>query len=124
METVPFKKDEKLTVHGFVDDLSEFYKKSDCVVSPILTGSGMKTKTTEALMWGKYIIGSEEAFVGFDVTPLEGSICRNANDYIKVINGMYSIEIKNYCDASRKLYLDKYSLDSSVRVFKKIMEAK
>jgi len=35
------------------------------VILPIISGSGMKTKTAEALMYGKSIIGIKEAFEGY-----------------------------------------------------------
>lgn len=67
MDKLSFKNNEKLEIHGFVDDLGEYYRNCDVVIAPIFEGSGMKTKTTEALMWGKYIIGTNESFV---VLPL------------------------------------------------------
>ena len=50
-----------------LDDLGEYYRNCDVVIAPIFEGSGMKTKTTEALMWGKYIIGTNESFCGFAI---------------------------------------------------------
>ena len=41
-----------------VDCLETWYEKADVVISPIFLGSGMKTKTAEALMYGKPILGT------------------------------------------------------------------
>ena len=54
-------------VKGFVEDLQEVYANSDFILSPIISGSGMKTKTTEALLFSKHIVGTPEAFVGFEL---------------------------------------------------------
>lgn len=50
---------------GAVDDLSPWYAGAALVIAPILSGSGMKTKVAEALMHGKRVVGTGEAFVGY-----------------------------------------------------------
>lgn len=37
------------------------------MVMPIFSGSGMKVKTAEALMYGKFLIGTKEAFEGYEI---------------------------------------------------------
>ena len=51
---------------GPVENLSPWYAGAALVVAPILSGSGMKTKVAEALMHGKRVVGTTEAFVGYD----------------------------------------------------------
>lgn len=50
---------------GPVDDLSPWYAGAALVIAPILSGSGMKTKVAEALMHGKRVVGTSEAFTGY-----------------------------------------------------------
>lgn len=50
---------------GPVDDLSPWYAGAALVIAPILSGSGMKTKLAEALMHGKRVVGTAEAFAGY-----------------------------------------------------------
>jgi glycosyltransferase involved in cell wall biosynthesis len=50
---------------GAVDDLSPWYAGAALVIAPILSGSGMKTKVAEALMHGKRVVGTGEAFAGY-----------------------------------------------------------
>ncbi len=74
--------------HGLVDDIAPYYKNAIGVIAPIFSGSGLKTKSIEALRYGKTIIGSEEAFKGI---PLEkypdiGVLCTSDNSYIDAIN--------------------------------------
>lgn len=115
MDKLPIKSNEKIEIHGFVDDLYEFYSRADCIIAPIFEGSGMKTKTTEALMWGKFIIGTKEAFCGFDITDDIGICCENKADFINAIN---TIENRNskFNMASRNLFLNKYSNEKSLEI--------
>ena len=56
----------KVEVIGAVDSLAEWYLKAHFVIAPIFDGSGMKTKVAEALMYGKTVIGTPEAFSGYE----------------------------------------------------------
>lgn len=123
MNKLPFKNSDKLEILGFVDDIGTYYQKADCVIAPIFEGSGMKTKTTEALMWGKYIIGTEEAFCGFEINDEVGISCHNSDSFIHAIEQFrlcHDGKSKFNVD-SRNLYLEKYSLSSSERVVKDAM---
>ncbi len=53
-----------LRIVGAVDDLAPCYAGALCAVAPVFDGSGMKTKIAEALMFGKRVIGTREAFFG------------------------------------------------------------
>lgn len=61
-----FGDSDNVKVKGYVDSLYEVYYSSDLVISPIFSGGGMKTKTCEAMMYGIPIIGTDEAFEGYD----------------------------------------------------------
>lgn len=50
---------------GAVDELWPWYRDASLVVAPIFDGSGMKTKVAEALMFGKRVAGTAEAFSGY-----------------------------------------------------------
>ena len=43
-------------------------------------------------MWGKFIIGTKEAFCGFDITEEIGVCCESSEDFIKAIK-----EIEKHC---------------------------
>lgn len=116
MDKLPIKSSEKITLHGRVNDLGIYYTQADCVIAPIFEGSGMKTKTTEALMWGKFIIGTKEAFCGFDITNEVGICCENNMDFIKALKDLEKRKTK-YNEASRNLFLQKYSMEKSIAIF-------
>ena len=97
---------ERVHIYGYVDDLSSYYYRAKYVVSPIHVGGGMKTKTAEALMYGKTILGSKEAFEGYKVDNRCMMVCESADDYVKSIaeggsiNNKYSrsLFLNHYCD--------------------------
>lgn len=49
---------------GMVDKLADFYDHIDCVLNPMIGGTGLKIKTIEALAYGRPIIGTVDAFEG------------------------------------------------------------
>jgi hypothetical protein len=49
---------------GFVAKLEDFYGIIDCVINPMMGGTGLKIKTVEALAFGKPVIGTIDAFQG------------------------------------------------------------
>jgi polysaccharide biosynthesis protein PslH len=75
-----------IEIYGYVDDLSEYYSSADFIIMPIFVGSGMKVKTAEALMYDKYIIGTNEAFEGYLMNNEVCSKCETKDDFIEAIN--------------------------------------
>ncbi len=110
---------EKISIYCDVPDLSIYFRKADFVVLPILSGSGMKVKTAESLMYGKYIIGTDEAFRGYEIDETIGRICNSAEDFISTINNL-DIPFK-FNQASRTLYEKKYSFDASLSKFAEVL---
>jgi len=77
----------KMVVVGASDNLENWYRKSKFVVAPIFDGSGMKTKVAEALMYGKKIVGTPEAFVGYEATlPDAGWCCSSSEEFLAAYN--------------------------------------
>lgn len=110
---------EKISIYCDVPDLSIYFRKADFVVLPILSGSGMKVKTAESLMYGKYIIGTDEAFRGYEIDETIGRICNSAEDFINTINNI-DLPFK-FNQASRALYEKKYSFDASLSKFAEVL---
>lgn len=112
----------KVIVVGGVDDLQYWYHSALFVIAPIFDGSGMKTKVAEALMYGKKIIGTSEAFSGYEtVLPQAGFVCETANDFVKSIQ-YYQINLSCNFDINlRNLYLENYSIKSAQNELKRIL---
>lgn len=101
------EKNSKVRVLGFVEDIGIEYAKADFVIAPIFHGSGMKTKTTEALMFGKTIFGTTEAFEGFQLNfDKIGAVCDSKEMFIKKIRSKNYIKFNAF---SREEYINKYS---------------
>ena len=83
---------DNVQLEGYVDNLNEYYANAICVISPIFSGSGIKTKTIEALQFGKLIMGTDEAFVGIKPELFDkiGKLCNSKEDFIKSINNIPS----------------------------------
>lgn len=100
----------KVEVVGSVDSLSDWYLDSHFVIAPIFDGSGMKTKVAEALMYGKKVIGTPEAFSGYEVvTQSVGWKCVTADEFVSAIECAQSLPLKSFDPELRALYEDKYS---------------
>lgn len=106
--------DAKVEVIGAVDSLAEWYLKSHFVIAPIFDGSGMKTKVAEALMYGKKIIGTPEAFSGYeDVADRVGWVCESVDDFVDAISLAQKEVVKSFDPTLRAIYDEKYSFPAA-----------
>lgn len=109
MEKVAFKNlSDRVHVYGFVPDLSHYYYRARMVVSPIFSGGGMKTKTAEALMYGKTIVGTTEAFEGYETDARCTILANNEQEFITGIETLANQKGGRVNTFSRKLFLEKY----------------
>ena len=76
----------------------------------------MKTKTVEAMMFGKTVLGSDEAFCGYE--GLNNYLCNTADDFIKRITDYKRNGVKKFNEEIRKVYLDKYSENAVLSTMK------
>lgn len=114
--------ENKVEVIGAVDDLAEWYLKAHFVIAPIFDGSGMKTKVAEALMYGKKIIGSTEAFSGYeDVVDRAGWLCATVDDFIAAIENAQCEIVKPFDPELRAMYEEKYSYQAAKSRLEKIL---
>lgn len=119
MDTVPFKNlTPNIHIHGFVDDLDSFYYRAKMVVSPIFVGGGMKTKTAEALMYGKTIVGTEETFVGYELDNQCMHKCTTPTEFVHTILSLENSPKLNL--HSRDLFNKNYSTQTALRKLKSI----
>ncbi|WP_166667400.1 glycosyltransferase family 4 protein [Hypnocyclicus thermotrophus] len=102
---------ENVEVVGGVEDLAEYYYNANFIVAPIFSGSGMKVKTAEALMYGKTIFGTKEAFEGYELEFGKiGEECNSRDEFIEKINQYINDKkIEKFNKFSRNNYLEKYS---------------
>jgi hypothetical protein len=114
-----------LEVISDAPNLTPYYLSADFMILPIFSGSGMKVKTCEALMYGKNILGTDEAFEGYELdTARVGGRCNNAEDYIRCIQQYIEHPVPRYNAYARSVYEQSYSEQSSLEVFREIFEVK
>lgn len=116
------ERDGKVEVIGPVDSLAQWYLDSHFVIAPIFDGSGMKTKVAEALMFGKKVIGTPEAFSGYEeIAERAGRICVSADDFVAAIQAADAMVNSPFDSGLRAIYLENYSYVAIRARFEKIM---
>ena len=110
-------------VIGTVDDLESYYYSRAVMVMPVFYGDGQKIKTVEAMMYGKVILATNEALEGYDVDGTPGIFrCNTEEEFISVIHDLKHNGVPNeYSVSVRNLFLDKYSFQSIVNKYRKIL---
>ena len=104
-------------------DLLPFFEEADILVLPIFKGSGMKVKTCESLMYGKNIIGTDEAFEGYILDYAQaGGKCNTAQEFIQTIQSFIDSPRPKFNPYCRDIFLKKYSEESVMESFRKILE--
>ena len=103
-----------VTLIGAVDDLGPWYRGAAAVIAPIFDGSGMKTKVAEALLHGKRVFGTTEAFAGYeDIVDQAGPRCETADAFVAAIDALDTATPPPYDPALRALYERLYSRDAA-----------
>ena len=110
-------------VIGTVDRLDDYYNHADAIVSPILSGDGMKVKTSEAMMYGKNIFATKEALEGYDVSYVNGIIqCNNSREFIDSLNTAYDDPyLSRFNPAVRKCFCDNYQTEAYISKLKALL---
>lgn len=95
---------------GPVEDLSPWYAGAALVIAPILSGSGMKTKVAEALMHGKRVVGTSEAFTGYAPEVLAANhLCDDPAAFAAAINAACAAPPPAFDPALRAVYEARHS---------------
>lgn len=99
----------RIKIYGAVDNLDYYYQHADAVVIPIFIGGGMKTKTAEALMYGKYIFATKEAFEGYNIDyDKVGALCNSSDEFIKALTEFSNSSKSRYNAYARECFLEFY----------------
>lgn len=104
-------------------DLTPYFLSADFMILPIFSGSGMKVKTCESLMYGKNILGTDEAFEGYALdTKRVGGCCNSANDFIQYLRHFAANPIPKFNAYARKIYEECYSEAYSLNIYRKAFD--
>lgn len=106
-----------------VPDLEPLFEGADIMVLPIFKGSGMKVKTCESLMYGKNIIGTPEAWSGYELDYAKaGACCLTTDEFITAINDFCTHPRPRHNAYSREVFVNQYSADRMVDKFRAVLE--
>lgn len=113
---------KNISIIGSVDDLAPFYANAKLVVTPILSGAGMKVKIAEALLHGKCVIGSKFSFVGYEKAVDIGAciVADTENEYVDAIKSYNpSLEVELL---AREIFFQEFSIAAGISRMKCILE--
>lgn len=109
------ERDGTVEVVGAVDSLAEWYANTQFIIAPIFDGSGMKTKVAEALMFGKKIIGTPEAFSGYEgIADRAGWVCATPEEFVNAVSRAKIEVTHSFYPDLRALYEERYSFPAAV----------
>ena len=120
--------DPRVVVHGTVDDVYQYYREADIVIAPLFDGGGMKTKTVEAISYGKCIVGTDEGLVGF-WDEMDDSIrnkcvflCNTAQEWIDAISKLAEKDICRFNFPLYDLFLRRFSYDAARKELSRVLK--
>ena len=113
---------EHIEVYSDVPDLRPYIEKADFMLLPIFEGSGMKVKTCEALMYGKNIIGTTEAFEGYALDYEKvGALCNTRDEFIAALQDATTHPRARFNRYAREIFLNNYSEQVKVERYKEVL---
>lgn len=114
---------ENIEVVGDAPELDLYYYDADFLVMPIFSGSGMKVKTCEALMYGKNILCTDEALEGYDIDGDKfGGRCNTADEFISAIRHYSKHPIPRHNAYSRLYYESKLAPAVIQEKFRQVLQ--
>jgi glycosyltransferase involved in cell wall biosynthesis len=117
----PFPKE--IEIYSDVANLNSFFEEADLMILPIFEGAGMKVKTCESLMYGKNILGTTEAFEGYEVDyDKVGGLCNSQEEFIAKIKEFEENPCPKFNQYSRQMFLEKYSEEAVVAKFEEVLK--
>jgi polysaccharide biosynthesis protein PslH len=109
---------------GEVADLAPYYRRSRCVIAPMVSGTGISIKTIEALALGKPFVGTSKAFRGMPIERLR-QIGRQTYDSPELFASGVIQSLSHEREAgmlSRTAYEEMFSTKNSYKVRDKTVE--
>lgn len=102
-----------LRVMGYVESLANIYMRSRLVVAPIFSGGGIKVKIAEALMFGKHVVASPFAGIGYEKCTESVHVVRDKSEYCSAIEILLSSKLNSKtarCDFQSNFSTENYMI--------------
>lgn len=76
--------------HGYVENVSEFYKKAKVFITPVLSGAGIKIKNLEAIIYGVPVVTTQLGVDGLNGVGESGgvTIANTAQDFAQELRSL------------------------------------
>jgi len=120
--------DSRINIVGGVDSLTPYYQNADIVFAPLFDGGGMKSKTVEAISFGKMFIGTRESLFGF-WEEMDDSIryktvfqADEPQEWIDIINRLVESEIPKFNEGVFSLFVEKFSYEATREQFAVLLD--
>lgn len=114
-------------VVGWVPSLAEVQLKASLFVSPLRMGAGAKNKVLQSLAAGVPVVGTAEAFSGFDANALPPGafVCETPEEFAGTIIALMSDreKLRRTGDAGRAYILSHYSWAASAARLREVVES-
>ena len=122
--TERLQRNGNVEVVGAVECLAPWYLGAHFVIAPIFDGSGMKTKVAEAMMFGKRVVGTPEAFSGYEpVADRVGAICETATQFVSAVEREAERPFVGIDPELRSIYEERYSFNAACDRLEKILDS-
>ncbi len=116
----PIFRQRGVNLIGTVEATEPYYLKADLVVAPIFSGTGMKNKIAEALMYGKEFLAAPEALTGY--IGFDDKECKTAEEFIKKIRIYLNKRPKKFNPELRTVFEERYSVEAISNTLGKLFE--
>jgi len=110
------KLDPRVRIYGKVDSVEAFYQDAAIVVAPIFSGAGMKVKIAEAMMYGKPVIASPFALIGYEQSIDQENLisCDTPAQFAEAVHRLASSG-HMVSPRNREEFQERYSYDAALR---------
>lgn len=120
--------DSRIRIYGGVESLAPYYLGADIVIAPLFDGGGMKTKTVEALSYGKCIVATDEGLEGF-WEEMDDAVrnkivfkINSIEEWIKVLNKLSFHRNKKFNESVYELFVRRFSYEATKKAMWNILE--
>lgn len=98
-------KHKNIKLLGFVESEKDFYSSVDLIINPLITGTGLKIKSVEALSFGVPIISTKIGFDGLE-SDLEAHDLDSIDEMLDEIEKIYnnSLKLNELSNKSREIF--------------------
>lgn len=110
----------RVDITGYVDDVSEYFAHSKCLVAPLVLGAGVKIKVLESMSAGLPVLTNDIGIEGIAANDgVEYFHCETPSDYIETLNKILSnqIDVQNISRNSKLFISEKYDINKSLNGF-------